>query len=186
MVSSVSPTQGGAIPQAVGVCDSDASKYWVPVLLAYKGLYLIVGLWLAATTYRVKIKQLRDSKLIVACVISISLVSMVLTLITFLLPTSTNERYGVIGSFILVLLTSVLFLLFVTRVSVLCVDSVRCSLVLLSPDPPISIAINEMITSTWTVHRDLNSVEFGMAWSDWSVGLNIVLMLFAHMSWLNI
>ena len=111
------PAQGGAIPQDVSVCKSDASDYWVPVLLAYKGLFLIVGLWLAATTYRVKIKELRDSKLIVACVISISLVSMVLTLITFLLPTSPNERYGVIGSFILVLLTSVLFLLFVTRVS---------------------------------------------------------------------
>ena len=101
----------------MSVCKSDASDYWVPVLLGYKGLFLIVGLWLAATTYRVKIKELRDSKLIVACVISISLVSMVLTLITFLLPTSPNERYGVIGSFILILLTSVLFLLFVTRVS---------------------------------------------------------------------
>lgn len=111
-------TQDGAIPQSVDVCVSVASKYWIPVLLAYKGLFLVVGLWLAATTYRVKIKQLRDSKLIVACVVSISLVSLVLTLITFVLPTGPNARYGVIGSFILVLVTVVLFLLFVTRVSV--------------------------------------------------------------------
>ena len=109
--------QGGAIPLIVGVCDSEASNYWLPILLAYKGLFLIVGLWLAATTYRVKIKELRDSKLIVASVVGISLVSLVLTLVTFLLPTNPNLTYGVIGSFIFILLTSVLFLLFVTRVS---------------------------------------------------------------------
>lgn len=108
--------QGGAVPQVVGVCSSEASAFWLPILLAYKCLYLIVGLWLATTTYRVKIKELRDSKLIVACVIGITVVSLVLTLITFLLPTLPNATYGVIGSFIWVLLTAVLFLLFVTRV----------------------------------------------------------------------
>ena len=100
----------------VGVCSSEASAFWLPILLAYKCLYLIVGLWLATTTYRVRIKELRDSKLIVACVIGITVVSLVLTLITFLLPTLPNATYGVIGSFITVLLTAVLFLLFGTRV----------------------------------------------------------------------
>ena len=99
------------------ICDSNASSIWLPILLAYKGLYLIVGVWLAVTTYRVRIKQLRDSKLIVACVVGITLVSLVLTLITYLLPTNPNITYGVVGSFIWILLTSVLFLLFVTRVS---------------------------------------------------------------------
>ena len=108
--------QGGAVPQLVGVCSSEASTYWLPILLVYKCLYLIVGLWLATTTYRVRIKELRDSKLIVACVIGITVVSLVLTLITFLLPTLPNATYGVIGSFVMVLLTSVLFLLFGTRV----------------------------------------------------------------------
>lgn len=102
----------------MGICESDAATIWIPMLLAYKGLYLVVGVWLAVTTYRVRIKQLRDSKLIVACVSGISAVSLVLTLITYSIPTNPNATYGVVGSFIWVLLTSVLFLLFVTRVSV--------------------------------------------------------------------
>ena len=110
------------------ICDSHASRIWLPVLLAYKGLYLIVGVWLAVTTYRVRIKQLRDSKLIVACVVGITLVSLVLTLITYLLPTNPNITYGVVGSFIWVLLTSVLFLLFVTRVSEQASRSMLCIL----------------------------------------------------------
>ena len=69
------------------------------------------------TTYKVKIKELRDSKFIVACVVGITVVSLVLTLISFLLRTIPNAIYGVIGAFIMVLLTAVLFLLFVTRVS---------------------------------------------------------------------
>jgi hypothetical protein len=89
------------------------------VLLAYKGLYLIIGLWLAVRTYRVKIKELRDSKLIMASVIGICLVSVVLTLIALLLPTNRNADYAAMGAFIMPLVTGVLFLLFVTRVSVI-------------------------------------------------------------------
>ena len=87
------------------------------MLLTYKGLYLIVGLWLAARTYRVKIKELRDSKLIMASVIGICVVSVVLTLIALLQPTNRNTDYVVMGAFIMPLVTGVLFLLFVTRVS---------------------------------------------------------------------
>ena len=89
------------------------------MLLAHKGLYLIIGLWLAARTYRVKIKELRDSKLIMASVVGICVVSVVLTLITLLLPTNRNTDYAVMGVFIMPLVTGVLFLLFVTRVSII-------------------------------------------------------------------
>ena len=112
----ISP-QGGEVPLVIDQCTSSASTYWLPILLAYKGMFLIVGLWLAVQTYRVKIKELRDSKLIVASVVGICVVSVVLALTTLLLPTNRNADYAVIGAFIMPLVTGVLFLLFVTRVS---------------------------------------------------------------------
>lgn len=72
---------------------------------------------LAATTYKVKIKELRDSKFIVACVIGISVVSVVLTLIGYLVNNQPTVTYALLGFFIMLLITAVLILLFVTRVS---------------------------------------------------------------------
>ena len=134
MLTSKFHTQGGDIPLIIDQCTSPASTYWLPVLLAYKGLFLIIGLWLAVRTYRVKIKELRDSKLIVACVIGTCVVSIVLTLITLLLPTNRNADYAVIGAFIMPLVTGVLFLLFVTRVSTYFITS--------KPFPPESMHKN--------------------------------------------
>ena len=101
----------------VDVCTSDAADYWLPVLLVYKALYLLVGIMLAVQTYKVKIKELRDFKLIVASVMGISIISVVLTLIGFLVRTQPDISYILLGFFIMSLITGVLVLLFATRVS---------------------------------------------------------------------
>ena len=102
-------------------CRSDTStggpRIWVPILLAYKGLFLLVGLFLGVQTYNIKIKKLRDSKLIVASVFSITVITIAITLVAFLLRNDPNAQYLVFGVCILLLLTGILVLLFVTRVS---------------------------------------------------------------------
>ena len=98
-------------------CRSDGSRIWLPILLAYKGLFLLVGLFLAVQTYNVKIKELRDSKLIVASVFSITVIATAITLVAFLVTNNPDVQYAVLGACILLLLTGILVLLFGTRVS---------------------------------------------------------------------
>ena len=98
-------------------CRSDGSRIWLPILLAYKGLFLLVGLFLAVQTYNVKIKELRDSKLIVASVFSITVIATAITLVAFLVTNDPNTQYIVLAVCILLLLTGILILLFGTRVS---------------------------------------------------------------------
>ena len=76
-----------------------------------------MGLFLASQTFNVKIKELRDSKLIVASVFSITVVSIATGLVAFLLTNNPDATYSLIGLFILLLVTAILILLFVTRVS---------------------------------------------------------------------
>ena len=98
-------------------CRSDGSRIWLPILLAYKGLFLLVGLFLAVQTYNVKIKELRDSKLIVASVFSITVITIAITLVAFLVTNNPDVQYSVLGMCILLLLTGILILLYVTKVN---------------------------------------------------------------------
>ena len=98
-------------------CRSEGSRIWLPILLAYKGLFLLVGLFLAVQTYNVKIKELRDSKLIVASVFSITVITIAITLVAFLVTNNPDVQYSVLGVCVLLLLTGILILLFVTKVN---------------------------------------------------------------------
>ena len=117
LIHDIDHPQNGEIPQLFMECRSDGSRIWLPILLAYKGLFLLVGLFLAAQTYNVKIKELRDSKLIVASVFSITVISIAIGLVAFLVTNNPDVQYSVLGACILLLLTGILVLLFVTRVS---------------------------------------------------------------------
>ena len=68
-------------------------------------------------TYNVKLKELRDSKLIVASVFVIFIVSVALTVIGFLIKDDPDTFYGLLGTFILIVITGVLGLLFLPRVN---------------------------------------------------------------------
>ena len=97
--------------------DTGGPRIWIPILLAYKGLFLVVGLFLAVQTYNVKIKELRDSKLIVASVFSITVITIAITLVAFLVTNIPDVQYSVLGVCILLLVTGILILLFVTKVN---------------------------------------------------------------------
>ena len=97
--------------------DTGGPRIWIPILLAYKGLFLVVGLFLAVQTYNVKIKELRDSKLIVASVFSITVITIAITLVAFLVTNNPDVQYSVLGVCILLLVTGILILLFVTKVN---------------------------------------------------------------------
>ncbi len=76
-----------------------------------------MGVFLATQTYNVKLKRLRDSKLIVACVCSIVVVALVAATVGLSVDDS-SVAYGVYGFCILSVVTVILFILFGTLVSI--------------------------------------------------------------------
>ena len=100
----------------IGVCTSEGSATWLPVLFAYKGIILLVGLLLAFETRKVKIKSLNDSRFITMSVYGAVIVSITLTPIGFLLQHFPNVQYAVIGIMILFSTSLILGLIFVTKV----------------------------------------------------------------------
>ncbi len=98
-------------------CQSTPGKVWLTVLLAYKCIYLFIGLLLASQTFNVKIKRLRDSKLIVISVFATFIISVVLTVIGFFVDDNPNALYALLVLFIWSLVTGIQMLLFLPRVS---------------------------------------------------------------------
>ena len=104
------------MPQIIGVCTSDESFVWLPILLVYKGFILLAGLFLAFETRKVKIKSLNDSRFIVMSVYGAVIVSGTLTPIGFLLQSFPSVQYGIIGIILLFSISLILGLVFVTKV----------------------------------------------------------------------
>jgi len=98
------------------VCTSQASFIWLPVLFAYKGFVLLVGMFLAFETRKVKIKSLNDSRFIAMSIYGAVIVSVTLTPIGFLLQNFPNVQYAIIGIMILFTTSLILALVFVTKV----------------------------------------------------------------------
>lgn len=76
-----------------------------------------MGVLLAAQTYNVKIKELRDSRLILVSVFAVFVICVVLVTIGFVVDDDPDALYGLLASFQLVLITGVMALLFIPRVS---------------------------------------------------------------------
>ena len=114
-------SQSRALPQIVGLCratNSRARFIWLGILLAYKGILLIIGLFLAFETRKVKIRQLNDSKLIGMSVYGIVVLSVALAAIGIFLEAMVNVFYTVTGLMILVGNTCLLCLIFLPKVEV--------------------------------------------------------------------
>ena len=107
------------MPQIIGVCTSEGSLTWFPVLFAYKGFILLAGLFLAFETRKVKIKSLNDSRFIAMSVYGAVVVSIAITPIGLLLNHFPNVQYGIIGIMILSSTSLILGLIFVTKVNFL-------------------------------------------------------------------
>ena len=111
--------QTRALPQIVGLCrstDPTARFVWLGIFLAYKGILLIIGLFLAFETRKVKIRQLNDSKLIGMSVYGIVVLSVALAAIGIFIEAIVNVFYIVTGLMILVGNTCLLCLIFIPKV----------------------------------------------------------------------
>ena len=104
------------MPVIIGICTSDDSLSWLLVLLVYKGCILLIGVFLAFETRKVKIVSLNESRFIGMSVYGAVIVSVALTPIGFFLREIPNAQYAILGIMILASITIILILVFVTKV----------------------------------------------------------------------
>ena len=104
------------MPEIVGVCDAEHSVEWLSVLFAYKGFILLAGLFLAVETRKVKLASLNESRFIAMSVYGAVIVSIALTPIGFLLENFPNAQYAILGIMILISVTIILGLVFLSKV----------------------------------------------------------------------
>ena len=89
--------QNEDLPDSVGLCRARDRFIWLTILFAYKGILLVIGMFLAFETRKVKIRQLNDSKLIGMSVYGIVVLSIALSVIGILLERYVNEFFAVMG-----------------------------------------------------------------------------------------
>jgi len=104
------------LPEIIGVCDSENSLEWLVVLIIYKGLILLVGVFLAVEIRKVKIVSLNESHFIGMSVYGAVIVSIALTPIGFLLEESPTIQYAILGIMVLASVTIILILVFGSKV----------------------------------------------------------------------
>ena len=105
------------MPQIIGVCMSDGSLIWLPILFGYKAIVLMAGLFLAFETRKVKHTALNESRFVGMSVYGAVIVSVALTPIGVLLHNFPSVQYGILGMLILLSITLILALVFVSKVT---------------------------------------------------------------------
>lgn len=110
------PPQSMDLPRVVGLCRSKDRFIWLSVLFVYKGILLIVGVFLAFETRNVKIRHLNDSRLIGMSVYGIVVLSIALAAVGILLESNVDAFYAVVGLMVMLGNTSLLCLIFIPKV----------------------------------------------------------------------
>jgi len=106
-----------AIP-VIWICDCDYLATWMGCLYAYKGLLLILGLFLAWETRNVNFPGLNDSKQIGTSVYNVVLCASVAAPLEFALKErNVNVSFALSGTAVIVCTSFTLGLLFFTKVS---------------------------------------------------------------------
>ncbi|KAM3963605.1 gamma-aminobutyric acid type B receptor subunit 3 [Aphomia sociella] len=100
----------------IEVCKSQNTTGWLCALYAYKGLLLIVGVYMAWETRHVKISALNDSKYIGISVYSVVITSTSVVVIGTIISERATLAYITITSLILITTTSTLCLLFLPKI----------------------------------------------------------------------
>lgn len=108
--------QSQDLPSVVGLCRAEDRIIWLSALFIYKGILLIVGMFLAFETRNVKIRHLNDSKLIGMSVYGIVVLSVALAAVGILLEQYVNTFYAVVGLMVMLGNTSLLGLIFIPKV----------------------------------------------------------------------
>ncbi|GBP83133.1 Gamma-aminobutyric acid type B receptor subunit 2 [Eumeta japonica] len=113
----ISPTDRSVVYQPqIEVCKSQNTTGWLCALYAYKGLLLIVGVYMAWETRHVKISALNDSKYIGISVYSVVITSASVVVIGSIISERATLVYISITSLILLTTTSTLCLLFLPKI----------------------------------------------------------------------
>ena len=102
----------------IGICTSDDSLIWLIILFVYKGCILLVGVFLAFETRKVKMASLNESRFIGMSVYGAVIVSIALTPIGFFLEDIPNAQYAILGIMMWASITIILTLVFVSKVTV--------------------------------------------------------------------
>lgn len=100
----------------IEICKSQNTTGWLCALYAYKGLLLIVGVYMAWETRNVKISALNDSKYIGISVYSVVITSASVVVIGTIISERATLAYITITSLILITTTSTLCLLFLPKI----------------------------------------------------------------------
>lgn len=101
----------------VEVCKSLHTKSWLSVLYAYKGLLLIVGVYMAWETRRVQIPALNDSQYIGFSVYGAVITSVSVVVLANLLSEQVTLAFIIITSIILTSTTATLCLVFLPKMN---------------------------------------------------------------------
>uniref|UniRef100_A0A1S4J7W5 G-protein coupled receptors family 3 profile domain-containing protein n=1 Tax=Culex quinquefasciatus TaxID=7176 RepID=A0A1S4J7W5_CULQU len=102
------------LPQ-VELCRSRHYESWLGTLYAYKGLLLIVGVYMAWQTRNVKIPALNDSQYIGVSVYSVVITSASVVVLANLLYEKVTLAFAITAGFILISTTATLCLLFLPK-----------------------------------------------------------------------
>lgn len=97
------------------VCRSQHTQTWLGVLYAYKGLLLVVGVYMAYETRHVKIAQLNDSQYIGLSVYSVVITSSIVVVLANLIAERVTLAFMTTTALIITSTTSTLCLLFVPK-----------------------------------------------------------------------
>ena len=109
--------QDNDVPQIIGVCKSDDSLIWLSILFSYKAFVLMAGVFLAFETRKVKHTALNESRFVGMLVYGTVIVSAALSPIGLLLHNHPSLQYGILGMMILLNITLILALVFVSKVT---------------------------------------------------------------------
>ncbi|EDW03446.1 gamma-aminobutyric acid type B receptor subunit 2 [Drosophila grimshawi] len=99
----------------VEVCRSQHTQTWLSVLYAYKGLLLVVGVYMAWETRHVKIAALNDSQYIGVSVYSVVITSAIVVVLANLISERVTLAFITITTLILTSTTATLCLLFIPK-----------------------------------------------------------------------
>lgn len=103
------------IHEQVEVCRSQHTQTWLGALYIYKGLLLVVGVYMAWETRHVKIPALNDSQYIGVSVYSVVITSAIVVVLANLISERVTLAFLTITALILTSTTATLCLLFLPK-----------------------------------------------------------------------
>lgn len=114
------------------MCRSQNTQSWLGALYAYKGLLLIVGVYMAWETRNVKIPALNDSQYIGVSVYSVVITSAIIVVLANFLAEKVTLAFVTITALILASTTATLSLLFLPKINDIWGKGKKTSCVILS------------------------------------------------------